>query len=124
MEDIYIEILSDLIMLLMIAVLIFYLTYRDTKRQDFLDARYDKLITKMIDNIGQQQFSYKTEVVSEVKELSVAMTKVFVGVESVTSGVKDVQTEVIKMTDAVKEVSSGVDRFVSEVNRVTNEVIK
>lgn len=124
MEQVFIEILGDLVILLVMVVLIFYITHRDAKRQDFLDARYDKLITKMMDNIGQQQYIFKTEILSEVKELSSTISKVFVGIENVSIGVSQVQQEVFKVTEGVNNVSLGVERIVNEVDRVENEVTK
>lgn len=121
-DDIIMEVISDLVMLLSMIILVFYLTYRDSKRQDIIDARYDKLIGNMIDNISRQQSAYKEEMVSEVKELTIATSHVLTGVERVASGVKDVQLEVIKVIESVKDVSFGVERVVNEVDRVTNNI--
>lgn len=124
MEDVYIEMFSDLAMILIVIIFIFYLTYRDNKRQIFLDERYDKLISRMIDNIGQQQSSYKIEIISEIRELSIYVAKVFTGIEKVSLGVNQIQQEVGKVTEEIKNVSFGEERVVSGVEKVAEEVTK
>lgn len=135
-DEISIGLMKDFIMFSIIIILILYLTYRDKKRQDIIDARYDKLIGRMMDNISEQQERYKKEIVAEVRELSSAISKVFTGVERVVVGVNDVQKEATKVTDSVRdvsagvaevsagvtEVSSGVEKVVNEVDRVTDGV--
>jgi methyl-accepting chemotaxis protein len=115
LTEVEVELIGDLIVVAIFTILVLYIIHRDTKRQDFADIRYDKLIHGIIDNISKQQDQYKQEIITEIRELSDAVIKVLKGTERVVSGVKDVESEVTK-------VSSGVDRVVNEVDRVTTGI--
>lgn len=122
MDDIYIEIFSDLTMMLIVIISIFYLTNRDNKRQDFLNTKYDKLFTRMIDNIVQQQSSCQTELISEIRELSISMSKIFTEIEKISTGIDQIQKEVGKVTVEVKNVSFGEETLAEEITKATDEV--
>lgn len=114
MSDVIIEIIGDITMLLIITALMLYISYRDDKRQDMTETRYDKLIGKIMDNVVDQQ-TYKQELITEIKELSIIISKISVNVEKISNDVNE-------MTIEAKNVSSETKHAVSSLQVITNKI--
>lgn len=121
MSDVSILIISNLLMFVGVVIIIAYLVRRDTITQQVIDKRYDNVIQGLIQDVTKNQATYKQEIVSEVRELTLATTNVLVGVERVVSGVE-------KIVTGVNEVSNNIEKFTDintkSVTRVAEEVVK
>lgn len=107
MNEVIAEIIGDITMLLIVVILMLYTANRDDKRQDMTEARYDKLIGNLMDNIANQQV-YKQELATEIKELSTTLSKISVGMERISNDVNDINSN-------TKNISSETEKVVSSI---------
>jgi methyl-accepting chemotaxis protein len=127
-------ILSDWLFHFAVVILILYLVYRDNKKLEIVNTKYEKLITEFLNNITKTQTTYKEEVISNIKELSISTLKVFSaietnisevkkvtsGVNNVTEGVLSVEKEVVKVTEGVLSVEKEVVKVAKGINEIVN----
>lgn len=114
MSDIIIEIIGDITMLLIVTALMLYISYRDDKRQDITEIRYDRLIGKIMDNVVNQQM-YKQELISEIKELSIMISKISGDVERIANNVDE-------MTSEIKNISSKTKGAIPSLQTIGNRM--
>lgn len=125
-------IISDWVFHVAVVFLILYLVYRDNKKLEMVDNKYEKMIIHFVKDITDKQILYKEEIVINMKELSSSTLKVFsaienniievrkvtAGVNQVTSGVQDVELEVQKVTSGVHGVEEEVEKVTKGINNI------
>lgn len=128
----YTYILSDWVFHFLVVILILYLVYRDNKKLELVDQKYEKMITVFVKSITDKQTVYKEEIINNMKELSSSTLKVFTsiennilevrkvtaGVNQVTTGVEDVEREVQKVTSGVQGVENEVEKVTKGINNI------
>ncbi len=114
MSDIIIEVIGDITMLLIVTALMLYISYRDDKRQDMTEIRYDRLIGKIMDDVANQQM-YKQELITDIKELSIIISKISGNVERIVNDMND-------MTNDVKNISSDTKHIKPSLQIIADKI--
>ncbi len=95
-DDLILEIVSDIIMTLLFAIVVLYLIHRDDKKLDLMNTRYDKVINNMLDTLVKQQTGYKQEIVADLKTFSVAIEKMADGINQAVKELKEIEIEFVR----------------------------
>lgn len=115
MSEVLAEIIGDITMLLIVIILMLYITYRDDKRQDMTEARYDKLIIRMMDSMTSQH-AHKQELIADIKELSIIISKMSGGVERIVNDMNDMANDVKNISSDTKHIKPSLQIIADKID--------